>query len=165
MTPKPSDCGESKGSCTNISKIRSVKIGQVISTTPSQPQSEAIMEIDNNADTAVLHSLCLVIHDLNRLVDVSGYDPTSGSQECATITEATAYYQLVTGQTYMLGWNQAIHCKNLTNQLLCPMHSKIQVVKINDLPKLLCMNIDNETHAIVSEYPLYSGKKLIILLS
>ena len=121
LTPQPSYCGESKGSCTSIHAIRSFKIVHVIGTTSPQPQSEARMEIENHVDTTLLGDKCLVAHDFNRHVDVSGYDPISGNQECATITGATAYDQPVTGQTYMLVWNQVIHCKNLTNRLLCPM--------------------------------------------
>ena len=79
MTPQPPEYGESKGSCTIISAIRYVKIGRVIATTPPQPQSEAIMDINSHTDTTVLGDKCLIIHDFNQPVDVSGYDPTSGS--------------------------------------------------------------------------------------
>ena len=121
------------------------------------------MEIDNHADKTVLGSKCLVIYDFNRPVDLSGYDPTSGIQECATIIGATAYDQPVKGQAYMLVQNQDIHCKNLT--LLCPMQSRSQGVKINELPKFLCTEPDDETNAIVAEDTLVSDKKLIIPLS
>ena len=79
------------------------------------------MDIENNADTTVLGSKCLVIHDFNRPVVVSSYEPTSGIQECIKITGDTTNDQLVTGQTYMLVGNQAINCKNLNNHLLCLM--------------------------------------------
>ena len=72
-------------------------MGRVIETTSPQPKYEARMEINNNSDMKLLGNKCLVIHDFNLPVDVSAYDPTSGSQECATITGATAYVQLVTG--------------------------------------------------------------------
>ena len=38
-------------------------------------------------------------------------------------------------------------------------------MKINELPKKLCTEPDDETHAIVAEDPLYSDEKLIITLS
>ena len=38
-------------------------------------------------------------------------------------------------------------------------------MKINDIPKHLCTDPDDETHAIVAEDPLYSDEKLIITLS
>ena len=123
------------------------------------------MEIDNHADTTVLGDKCLVIHDFNRPVDVNGYDPTSGSQECATITGATAYNQPVTRYTYMLVWNQAMHFNNLTNHLLCPMRSIIQGVKINELPNFLFTDPDYETHAILDKDALDSDENLIIPLS
>ena len=65
----------------------------------------------------------------------------------------------------MLVWNQAIYCKNLTNHLLCPMQSRIQGVKINNIPKFLCTEPNYETHAIVAEDTLDSDEKLIITLS
>ena len=65
----------------------------------------------------------------------------------------------------MLVRNQAIHCKNLTNHLLCPMQRRTQGVKINDILKFLCKEPDDETHAIVAEDPLDSDGKLIINLS
>ena len=53
----------------------------------------------------------------------------------------------------MLVWNQAIHCKNLTNHLLFPIQCRIQGVKINELLDFLCTDPDDETHVIVAEDP------------
>ena len=39
------------------------------------------MELYAHANTSVLGNYCLIVHDFNRPVQVSGYDPTEGSRE------------------------------------------------------------------------------------
>ena len=58
-------------------EIRTIKVGRVQSAT-SLHNNESDMEIDNNADTPVLGSNLLPIHDFGRSVDVYGWDSSAG---------------------------------------------------------------------------------------
>ena len=49
------------------------------------------MEVDNHADTMVLGSSCLPIHDFGRSVDISGWESSTGSVECPTISGDIVY--------------------------------------------------------------------------
>ena len=55
------------------------------------------MEINNHADTILLGSNFLPIHYVGRLVDVSGWDVSSGSVECPKISGAIAYDHPISG--------------------------------------------------------------------
>ena len=60
------------------------------------------MYIDNHADTKVLGSNFLPIHDFEVLVDISGWDAGARSFECPTISGAIAYDHKISVQLYML---------------------------------------------------------------
>ena len=47
----------------------------------SLQSNESAVEFENPVDTTVLGSNFLLIHDFGRLVDVSGWDKSSGSVE------------------------------------------------------------------------------------
>ena len=83
--PQSIDCGESVDSCIKLSTICTIKIGRVESETSLQI-NKSTMEINNHADTTVLGSNGLPIHDLERLVDVFGWYVSVVSVECPTIS-------------------------------------------------------------------------------
>ena len=121
---------------------------------------ETRMECDSHADTSVVGKNCLIVHDFERPVKVSGYDPKDGAKEYRTVTGVVAYDHPQTGQTYMLVVNQAIEVPHLQNHLLCPMQCRMNGVKTNKLPKFLAETPDKTTHAVqvvdpLSESPLY----------
>ena len=131
---------------------------------------ETRMECDSHADTSVVGKNCLIIHDFERPVKVSGYDPKDGTKEYRTVTGVVAYDHLQTGQTYMLVVNQAIEVPHLQNHLLCPMQCRMNGVKINELPKFLAETPDKTTHALqvvdpLSESPLYIPMSLFGITS
>ena len=147
-----------------VSAIRTIKIGRIETDTSSLIGSSGTMEIDNHADTTVLGRECLPFHDYEQPVDVVGYNPKLGSQQCPTISGAVAYDHPVTGQIYILEYHQVVHHKALRNHLMCPMQSRVVGVKINELPKFLADKPDNETHAVVMNDPLDPQEPLIIPL-
>ena len=50
------------------------------------------LELDSHADTTVLGKGYLVVHDFDRPVNVTGYDPEDGSKVCRTVTGVLSYY-------------------------------------------------------------------------
>ena len=49
------------------------------------------LELDSHADTTVLGKGYLVVHDFDRPVNVTGYDPEDGSKVCCTMTGLLVY--------------------------------------------------------------------------
>ena len=134
--PQSIDCREWVGGCNKVVAICTFKVGRVQSVTSLQSKRSNV-EIDNHADTTVLGSNCLPIHDFGRLVDVSGWDASSGSVSCPKISGNIAYVHLTSVQVYMLVYHQAIHFPRITSHLMCLMQSRMAGGRINELPKLL----------------------------
>ena len=93
--------------------IFTIKLGRVQSATSIHSNYSA-MEIDNHADTTVLGSNYLPIHDFGISVDVSGWEAVSWSVECPTISGDIAYDHLTSEKVYMLVYHQAVHFPKLT---------------------------------------------------
>ena len=64
--------------------------------------------MDSHTDTNVLGNIFPMVHDFNRPVNVTGYDPEDGSKVCCTVTVVLAYDHPHTGNPYFLVINQAI---------------------------------------------------------
>ena len=77
--------------------------------------------MDIHADTTVLETSCLMLHDFGRPVNVTEYDTEDGSKVCRTVTSILAYYHPHTGKTYFLVINQAMNFDHLNHHLMCPM--------------------------------------------
>ena len=84
-----------------------------IQAASSSEHGDTRMECDSHADTSVVGSNCLIIHDYERPVRVFGYDPNDGAKDYRTVTAAVAYDHPQTGQVYMLVINQAIEVPHL----------------------------------------------------
>ena len=108
-------------------------------------------EIDSHADTTVLGKCCLVVHNFDRPVNVTGYDPEDGSKVCWTVTVVLAYDHPQNGKPYLLVINQAIHMDHLEHHLMCPMQCKANGFNINDTPKYQSKAPDESTHNLQVE--------------
>ena len=116
--------------------ISTIKVGRVEAATSSQ-SNDSTMEINNHANTTVLGSDFLPIHDFERWVDVSRWYLSAGSVEFPTISGDIEYDYPISEQVYMLVYYQAIHCTRLKNHLMCPIQSLMAGVGINEIPKIL----------------------------
>ena len=83
------------------------------------------------------------------MVYVSGWDGSDGSVECPTIYGDIEYDHPISGTVYMLVYHQAIHCPIFTSHLMCPMQILMAGVRINDTPKFLVEDTDENTPAII----------------
>ena len=106
------------------------------------------VELDSHADICVVGNNCLVIHDLNRPVNVYSYDPKDGHRSTKTVNTAVGYQDPQRGQKFILMINQAILIDDLVNHLLCPMQCHWNGVQINEVPKFLTETPSETTHAI-----------------
>ena len=58
-----------------------------------------------------------------------------------------------------------MHCPRLTHHLMCPTQSWMTGVRINDLPKLLAEDPDENTHSIIVDDLFNPNEPLVIPLA
>jgi len=80
----------------------------------------------------VLGCDALILLDYNRPVTVKGYDPSLGTKTYATVSDALAYDDPLTGEVYHIVINQAIYIPHLDHHLLCPMQCRVNDVTVNE---------------------------------
>ena len=106
-------------------------------------------EMDSHADTCVVGKQCLVFHDFDRPVNVSGFDTSLGTvKNRSVVSAALAYDDPETGEVIMLVVHQAIHIPTMDHNLLCPMQLRMSDVAVDECPKFLHSAPTDETHAI-----------------
>ena len=113
---------------------------------------ETRLELDSYADTTVLGKGCLVVHDFDGSVNVTGYDPENVSKVFRTVTGVLDYDNPQTDKPYLMVINQAIHLDNLEHHLMCPMQCITNGININETPKYQSKPQDKSTHALQVEY-------------
>ena len=92
-------------------------------------------ELDIHSDTCVVGNNCLVIHEYERYVTVTGYDPKQGSVKDLKVVGAVIAYDCPhMGEVIIIRINQAIHIKSMYNNLLCPMQIRMNDIKVFDCP-------------------------------
>ena len=86
-------------------------------------------ELDTHADTCVVGKHCLITHEFDRLVSVTGYDPNQGKVKDLKIVSAVIAYDChSTGEVIIIKINQAIHIKSMLHDFMCPMQ-----IRMNDI--------------------------------
>jgi hypothetical protein len=79
-------------------------------------------DLDSHADTCVVGKNALIVHLLNKKVNVTGFDPSLGKvKDLDLVSAALAYDCPATGETVILIIHQAVHVPTMKNDLLCPM--------------------------------------------
>ena len=114
---------------------------------------ETQLELDSHADTCVLGADALIFLDYNRPVQVLGYDSTLGSKTFKTVSGALAYDDPTNGKTYHLVIYQAISIPHLGHHLLNPFQTRVNDVRINELPKFQATNPTESDHSILVPGP------------
>ncbi len=93
---------------------------QTVKSTCSQSNFNKIsVELDSHADTCVVGSNVLVVHDHERFVDIYGFDRKSQRSNACTVDAAIACEDTVTHSTVILMINQAIKINSMHNIILC----------------------------------------------
>jgi hypothetical protein len=78
--------------------------------------------LDSHANKCVVGKNALIVHILNKKVNVTGFDPSLGKvKDLDLVLAALAYDCPEMGETVILMIQQAVHVPMMTNGLLCPM--------------------------------------------
>ena len=130
----------------------------------SVASSKPKVELDSNADTCVVGDNCLVVHHLNRPVNVYSYDPRDDHRSAKPVDAAVGYQDPQSIQKFVLMINQSICIDGLVNHLLCLMQCCLNGVQISEVPKFLAETTSDTTHAIELVDLFDTAHPLIILL-
>ncbi len=126
---------------------------------------ETTLELDSHADTCVLGHDALILLDYDRPVIVKGYDPSLGTKTYATVSEALAHDDPVTGKVYHLVINQAIHIPHLDHHFSCPMQCQVNDVIVDNTPMFLISDPTDHTHASTIRDPHQPAQMVILQLA
>lgn len=111
---------------------------------------ESRTDLDSHADQCAVGRNVLIVHDYERPINVSGYDPAGPiARDLRTVSAAMAYDDPTSGETVILLVHQAIYIPELHHNLLSPMQLRVNDVIVNDTPRFLTDNPDEFTHAIL----------------
>ena len=127
--------------------VRMVRLSRTIGITRSHNILRA--ELDSHADTCVVGRHALVVHEHNKVVMVSGFDPSQPARWAKVINAAIKYTQRNTGDHLILMVNQAILVPEMSHCLLCPMQRMMNGVEIHEVPLFLTLNPTTLSHSIV----------------
>ena len=112
--------------------------------------SEHPTDLDSHADTCVVGQNAVIVHLLNKKVNVTGFDPSQGKlKDLELVSAALAYDDPTTGETIILMVHQAVHVPTMQNDLLCPMQKRMNDVEVHECPKFLLQHPNDQTHTLV----------------
>lgn len=125
-----------------ISKVVN-KSFQFSSTSVSISMNEYCSELDSGMD-------CLITHDYDKGVNVTGYDPTQDSVKNLKVgIVALAYGCSHTGEASIFKINQGIHVETMNNNLIYHMQLIMNDIKVDDCLKFLIDNPSDNVNSIV----------------
>jgi hypothetical protein len=91
----------------------------------------------------------MVFHETHRYVQVSPFSDSLGIlSHVPVVSAAVAYDDHNTGETILLRIHQALLIDDMETNLLCPMQMRMNDVKVDEVPKFLAENPNDQTHAL-----------------
>ena len=111
---------------------------------------EHASELDNHANTCVVEWHVFITERHDRVVNVSGCDPSKESVKNLEIVNASITVDDVdTVKSHVMIINQAVHVPTMEHNLLCPMQMRMHSSIINCTPKFLLNNPQDDDHCIL----------------
>jgi len=106
-------------------------------------------DMDSHADTCVVGKNALIVHKLDRQVNVTGFDPSQGKvKNLDLVSAALAYDCPTTGEATILMVHQAVHVPTMENNLLCPMQMRMNDIQLNECPKFMEQAPTDTSHTL-----------------
>ena len=111
--------------------------------------NDGFLELDSHANIVILGNICRIFQETDRMVDVFGYDPSTGSTSRKIVSGVFAYDNPKDGTCTLLIVHQGLHVPTMTNSLIPPYQMRENDIEVNECPKsqLNAPTIDN--HAII----------------
>jgi hypothetical protein len=111
---------------------------------------ESATDLDSHADQCAVGNNALIVHDYDRPINVSGYNPSGPiAKDLKTVSAALAYDDPVSGETLILMIHQAIAIPDIYHNLLSPMQLRLNDVVVNEVPRFLTEHLSEHTHSLI----------------
>ena len=115
----------------------------------SEDPTEHPTALDSHADTCVVGKHALIVHLLDKKVNVTGFDPTQGKvKDLDLVSAALAYDCPTTGEVTILMVHQAVHVPTMENDLLCPMQMRMSDIELRECPKFMEEQPNDRSHTL-----------------
>ena len=112
--------------------------------------TESQTDLDSHADQCAVGSNSLIVHDYEKPINVSGYNPSGpGGVNLKTLSAALAYDDPISGETTILLVHQAIYIPAISHNLLSTMQVRLNDVIVNDTPRFLTDTVTDHTHSLL----------------
>jgi hypothetical protein len=106
-------------------------------------------DLDSHADASVIGKNALIMHVLEKRVNVTGVDPLQGKvKDLNLVSAALACDCPTTGETIILMTHQAVHIPTMEIDLLCPMQMRVNDVELQECPKFMEEWPSDMSHAL-----------------
>jgi uncharacterized Zn ribbon protein len=96
-----------------------------VTFTEQQDPKEHKTHLDSHADTCVAGDNVLVVHVLDKKVNVTGFDPAQGKVKDLDLVLGALALDCPTNEVVTLMMNQAVCVPRMENNRLCPMQMRI----------------------------------------
>jgi hypothetical protein len=93
--------------------------------------------LDSHADTCLAGKNVLVVHILDKKVNVTGFDPMQGKLKDLNLVSGALACNCPTGEVVTLMMHQAFYVPTMKNDLLCLMQMRMNNVDPQEWPKFL----------------------------
>ena len=111
---------------------------------------EHTSELDTHSGTCVVGCHAFIVERHDRVVNVSGYDPTKDTaNDIEVVNAAITVDNVDTCESQVAIINKAVHVPTMEHNLLCPMKMRLYGVVVNDTPKFLLRDPTDEDHCVI----------------
>ena len=124
-------------------------------------------ELDSHADSPVVGSNVAIINYTGKYMNVSGFTENLGECKSIPVVDcAIAYDCTHQNKTYILRINNALYIKEMKVNLIPPFLMRLNGIKIDECPKFLATDPNDNTHSIfMEEYDIRIPLNLIGIIS
>ena len=145
-----------------VSVMQTVRVGSLAAL---RIGGETRTELDYQVNTCFVGKNALIVHDYDRVVNVTGYDPNQpAAQSLRILIAALAYDDPKSGEVIVLVLHQAISIPHLNHNLVSPFQMRLNDVKVNETPRFLAEKPNDLTHILIVPGAFGTGDEIVIPL-
>ncbi len=134
-------------------RIAVTPVCRVKSTCSKSAHSRISVELVSHADTCVVSSNVLVVHDHGGSVDIFGFGKETQHTNACIVDVAIVYGDHITYETDIIMINQAVKIDSMKNTLVCHIQCGVHDIIINKCPKFLSGSHTKDNNALLVHDP------------
>jgi hypothetical protein len=126
-------------------------------------QDDLGTHLNSHAYKCVVGRNAVIVHDLERPVDVCGYNPKGPVKKALRTVSAALLYTDHSNKVAVLVQHQSIHIPSLGQNLLSPNQLRLNDVTVDEQPQFLVDRPTDTTHSIVVPGVESEGKPPLLI--